>query len=114
MFYLEGRGDSSPHLSTAAPVLCSQQPNRTDTLSPCMKPLWGRTRDNILCMTLCVSACVVKLVCVCVSSGAASGLWCVGSLWAQSVCVLEREIMQANVRAGIYHIALHPRVTWVK
>lgn len=71
MFYLEGRGDDPPRLSTAAPVLCSQQPNRTDTLSPRVTPLWG----------------------VCVSSGSASGPpWCVGS-----VCVSVGGVKQVNV-----------------
>lgn len=59
MFYSGSRGDGPPHLSAAAPVLCSQQPNRTDTPSPRMSPLWGRTGENV--------------VCVCVSSGSASG-----------------------------------------
>lgn len=86
VFYLEGRGDSSLHLSTAAPVLCSQQPNRTDTPSPCMKPLWGWTRGNVLC--------------VCLSSSSASGPWCVGSLWAQSVCVSDGGITKVNIRPG--------------
>ena len=45
-------GVAPPHLSTAAPVLCSQQPNRTDTPSPRVTPLWG----------VCVCVCVCPLV----------------------------------------------------
>lgn len=45
-------------------------------------------------MTLCLCLCVcVKLVRVC----SASGLCCVGSLWAQMVCVLEGGGTQVNV-----------------
>lgn len=39
-------------------------------------------------------------MCVCLSSSSASGPWCVGSLWAQSVCVSDGGITEVNIRPG--------------
>lgn len=99
VFYSEGRGDGPLHLSAAAPVLCSQQPSRTDTPSPCMRPLWGRTGENVVCGT--VNECVSRQNYV--SSGCASGLHGIRSLCS----ILWRQIMRINVKLGICGLSPH-------
>ena len=67
-------GVAPPHLSTAAPVLCSQQPNRTDTPSPRVTPLWGVCVCVCVCVLwFCLRTAVVCWVSLCVRGRSEAG-----------------------------------------